>query len=293
MKGPTHSAFARILARLVTYHGFAPRAHDLLLADVDLFARSMALPDNAIEVAIRMPSGELATEILGNTTEPLCHFEPGYLWSKDPTLSIGGALVDAAAHLCGATVELRTDGVRPPAVPMDEESPFVRALKAQPHRTITDFRFPSASEMAGYYTRAAHAWLNAGNVPGCIECMAYAAHMEQDCCITYHGQSALLAGHSDREVRLQEHFAADFGDGSSIDSDRFDELVKAARREMLAVQDCRTVEDLCIRCAGWARSKWPDLGAFAESDWNVSLAVCVRALAASVRGLELMTEESR
>jgi hypothetical protein len=173
VKGPTHSAFARILARLVTYHGFAPRLHDLLLADVDLFARSMALPDNAIEVAIRMPSGEFATSILGNTTEPLCHFEPGYLWSEDPTLSIGGALVDAAAHLCGATVEFRTDGVRPPRVPMAEQSPFVRALEQQPHRTITDFRFPAASEMASYYTRAARAWLDVGNVSACIECLAY------------------------------------------------------------------------------------------------------------------------
>lgn len=290
MNGSTHSAFARILANLATYHGLAPRAHDLLLADRDLFARSTVLPDNVIDVAIRMPVGELATEILGHATAPLCHFEPGYDWGKDPSLSVAGALVDAAAHLCGATVELRGDGLRPPQVPMAELCPFAHSLALQSHREVTHFRFPSASQMAAFYGRGARLWLADRNVPGWLGCAGYALHLVQDCCIPHHARGALLAGHTAFENRLEQHFEQDFGDGTG---DVNPDLIAAVRRDLLAVQDCRTVAELCIRCAGWSRAKWPDLDALGNPDNDVSiaaLAICTRALAASVRAIELMTE---
>jgi hypothetical protein len=196
------------------------------------------------------------------TWSALCHFEPGYRWNDDRSLGILEELGDAGLHLARSTV----DGT---------SAPMLAACADQPGAVLSDFRFPSASQMGSYWSTAPF---------GSPEC-GRALHMVQDACCPHHAWGALLWGHQEFEDELETEW------------DRHRRMLKLSGsdvtftgkvRSELAGISSATVGQLILSNAAWARDWFGQPHRLEECPWDSMLAVCIRAVASTMRAIQLM-----
>lgn len=199
------------------------------------------------------------------TWSALCHFEPGYRWDDDPSLGVLGELGEAGLHLARAAVA----GTLPP---------MARACWEQPGAVLSDFRFPSAVEMAAYW---------AGFPASSVE-WGRALHLVQDALIHHHARGMLLGGHQDFEDALESAW----NDHRRMIAGASDP--KACAKLFIDqahshVFQAATVVDLVAELAEQTRAQFP-AGDLAECSPVLAIDICARAVGATMRAVTLMTK---
>ena len=193
------------------------------------------------------------------TWSAFCHFQradgSGYLWASDPSLGALGVIGEAAMQMAGAHVHGTSE-------------PMKAACLIQQGRVLADFRFPSAARMTS---------LGGG----------IALHVGMDCCIPQHVWLALLYGHQRFEDTLQASWERRLKVAklASEPAAFLDGLREACDRERITAT---TLDQLCRDNAAWTLDRFGKPRELAECAANDELAICVRAIASTRRGLEIM-----
>jgi hypothetical protein len=292
VNGATHESYAKATARLVLAHGFAPAAVPLLSekATRDQFLSASSMPDSVQEVSVRVPGDGEQTDLFEQNLSSLGHFQlegdRGYLLTADSSLYVPGAAA-AALGMGRCRVSSSEDGIRPPLAGLLDERPIALACRAQDGETLGVFRFPSAAQGAEYFARGARYWLSEGNLAGARGCLGYACHFVHDVLVPHHAWGSILDGHQDWENAQEREWLRTIVK-VQVDNNLFADTVgKSVRRELGAMTSV-TVGDLCREGAAWARHKFGEPRHLDECTGDVALDVSIRAIAASVRALELV-----
>jgi len=289
--GRTHEEIGKAAARLVLTCGLTPSAMSLLLEGRPDFIAACSLPDRVDEVACVLPGEGPQTVLLGHNLSSFRHFqvgERGYRWLADDSLSIGGALVAAAGAVIGAQIVEYRNGLRPPPTGLEGATPLERALLEQPGATVGTFRFPSAGEEADHYAQGARYWLANGSPDPARRCAGMVAHLVTDACCPPHGWGQILHGHAAFEDALEAQWHETLAE--MIEAEQVADVLAPAVREELADIKATSIEDLCIENSLWTRRAFGEPRDMPECPGDVALRLSVRAVAATLRALELMTE---
>lgn len=203
------------------------------------------------------------------TWSALCHFQrpdgSGYYWDADRSLGALEDLGDLALHVARAPV-------------LGSSLPMRAACAAQPSAGLSDFRFPSAAQMGSHWS----------TFPAFSEEAGRALHMLQDACLPHHVWGCLLWGHQEFEDALEGlwfqhremlHLA---GDSKAAAAD----FIMAVRVECIAAS---TVESLIKENAAWALRWFGQMVRREECAITDCLAICVRAVASTMRAIDIMT----
>lgn len=290
MNSATHSDICKEAIRLVLAHGCAPAARDLLLTGHAEFFEAATLPDRITEIACRLVGGKVVTELWGRNLASLGHYQcvtRGYRFIDDASLSVCAEVIAAAAALSDAHIVPGDNTVPAPLSGLLEPSPIQLAVDRQRSVHLGGFCFPSAGEEAEYWCASVRHWLADGNLVAARRSAGMLAHYIADACIPHHAWGANLDGHeafeNDLEVQTRDELV-------SYEWTSTWHLLANAVRSELADITATTVVDLCEEQAVWAlrvfgERRWLDT---VEDDKDVRL--LVRALAATVRGLEIAME---
>lgn len=203
-------------------------------------------------------------DLFPGTWSAFCHFEPGYLWDADKSLCALESLGEAGVHLARSKVT-------------GTSAPMLRACQEQPDAILTDFRFPLASRMGSWWSTFPALSVENGR----------ALHMAQDACVPHHAWGCLLWGHQEFENELEDRW-----DNHRVMLEACDDP-KAAKHdfcELVRSVGCKaaTVEQLIKDNADWARTWFGQAHRREECGVDDMLAVCVRAVASSIRAIEIM-----
>lgn len=284
MNGNTHQDYAKTVARLVLTSELAPDVRPYLVDHRDQFVDAASMPDRVAEVAC---SGK--TVLLDHNLSSFEHFQPGYRWDRDPSLSVAGLLTGAVAAVAGMRITANPDGERPPLTGLLELTPMQRAALGQPGVTLGAFHFPSASEGADHFASGARHWRGERNFAGWRRCAGYALHFVQDACVPHHVWGALLLGHAQWEVQLEASWRETMRE-TIQDSGIFQATVaRAVRAALVELDECRTVGELCEANAAATVARFGEPHDLVECPGNDALAVSIRAIASSLRACQLMT----
>jgi len=289
MNGQTHEQYGKAAARLILTCGLAPSVEPYLREGRPDFLAACSMPDRATEVTLVGPGVADVTDVLGHNLNSFRHFQcvdRGYRWLGDDSLSIAAEVVAAAAAVAGLRMVAYDGGLKPPLSGLLRDSPLVGSLRHQPGATIGSFRFPSAGEEAGYWLTAARRWAADGNMTGWRRCAGYACHHVQDACAPHHSWGVLLYGHSAWEDALEVEWHRALAGIISTETVG-SELAPAVRKEMEEITENR-VSELCVANALWARRVFGEPRDLHDCAGDAALRVSVRAVAATVRALELM-----
>jgi hypothetical protein len=220
-------------------------------------------PDHAVDVFVHMPNGARVTSVLGREVTALQHFLPGFCWQNDPSLSVLEEIGDLGAKVLNMVVS-------------GNSVPMVRALRNQPRRTLCELRFPSAADVGGYHAAVAD---------GDPYIIGMACHMIQDCAQPHHATGRLLGGHQKWEDQAEQLWRQHVEMLMMAPEMIFDTLGAAVAKEQFSAT---SVEELCEENAEWSR-RWFAKRDITECTINDALAISVRAVAATMRGIQLMT----
>lgn len=255
MNADQHEDFARIALHLSGYD------EKTCLA----FVRGCKEADHLDDVACSFP---LHDEFPA-TLSALCHFQRpdgiGYYWDRDKSLGTLRELIgDAALHLAGSKVS-------------GTSAPMRLACADQPGAVLSDFRFPSVALYGSHWSTFPH--LSEENGRAC--------HLVQDSCIPHHAWGVLLWGHQEFEDALEalwdQHRVMLKASSDPKASEReFCQLVRSI--------DCRaaTVEELIKSNAAWSLEWFGQPHRQEECSISDCLAVCSRAVAATMRAMQIM-----
>lgn len=294
MNGPTHSSYCWTAAVLIDSLGLAPEAARFLRGtDHATFVRAGALPDQVCEVCCHVPGDGQVSELFAHPLAAFQHFLAdgrGYRWLDDVSLpAVGRVAAAGAANVADLYV---TEGDKPPRPPLTgnlDDTPMHMAVAGQPDTEVGTFRFPSAAQVAEYWARGALSWAGQGNVQGWQNCAGYVCHLVQDCLVPHHAWGCLLYGHQPWEDQLQRAWhetITEVRDAGLIAS----ELLPAVRDDLGILSHVGSVDALCSTNAAWARGYFGPPHDLPECPGDVALRVSVRAVAASIRACQLMTQ---
>jgi hypothetical protein len=201
-------------------------------------------------------------DMFPGTWSALCHFEPGYRWRDDQSLGLLEELGTAGLHLAGSVVT-------------GASAPMLAACAAQPGAALSDFRFPSAAEMGSHWSAFPFGSPESGR----------ALHMVQDACCPHHAWGTLLWGHQDFEDALENLWNQHRSMLKLSGSDG--PLVAAIRAEVEGITNM-TVGQLILTNASWTRARFGNARHREECSITDCLAVCIRAVASTIRAIQLM-----
>jgi hypothetical protein len=201
-------------------------------------------------------------DIFPGTWSAFCHFEPGYRWADDRSLGLLEELGDAGLHLARSTVT-------------GTSAPMLAACASQPGAVLSDFRFPSAAEMGAHWSAYPFGSDESGR----------ALHMVQDSCCPHHACGTLLWGHQDFEDGLENEWNRH---RCMLKTSGSDAPFTGAVRVELAGISCATVGQLIQANAAWTREWFGQPHRLEECPWDSMLSICVRAVAATMRAIQLM-----
>jgi len=198
----------------------------------------------------------------------LCHFQrpdgSGFYWDADRSLGCLEVIGDFLAAITRVPV-------------YGDSLPMRLARAAQPRASVCDFRFPSAATMGSHLSTFAP--LSEENGRAC--------HMIQDACCAHHVWGMLLWGHQEFEDALEIVWNKQRAMGEAAsDPKAFGRMLrKLVDAEKVAG---RTVEAIIKENAAWALDYFGKPHRLEECPWDVALPVCARAIASTMRGLEIM-----
>lgn len=193
------------------------------------------------------------------TWSALCHFQrpdgSGYRWADDRSLGALEELGNVALHLSGAHVSGTSEPMR-------------AACLIQQGRVLSEFRFPSAARMASL----------GGGV---------ALHLVQDTCCPHHGWNMLLWGHQEFEDALEVAWNKERFKGKVSSDPR---AFGAMLRKLVDAENitAHTVGDICRDNAAWSAYYFGKPHRLEECSWDLALPICARAIASTMRAIEIM-----
>jgi hypothetical protein len=289
---PTHESIAKEAIRLICAYGFVPGASRLfgVAQEREEFWQGCSAPDRFDDVALRLPGSGMQTQVMGKGLSPFQHFGTGgYRWRSDVSLGLGGTISSELSNLAGMVVRLNpSGGARPPMSGILERSPMELAIAEQPGVCLGDFRFPSNADVSEFYGAAARNWIqHLDNPAGWRGCASVAAHAVADSCVPHHGWGVLLFGHADFEGDLITAWETCIT-GLHATGTIATELVPHVRAELAGIS-AKSLSDLCSENAAWSHRRWGEPHYLAECPGNDAIALGVRAIAVTVRAVELMT----
>lgn len=234
-------------------------------AELDALVEGCGGADTIDDVELSIPV-DLA--VLTNKSA-LTHFQrrdgSGYLLISDPSLGPLSTVGEVATQLAGTWVSGRSEPMR-------------AACLIQQGRALADFRFPSLSRMGAHHAKSKDP-VQKGR----------ACHMIQDACMWPHVVNQLLGGHQELEDE-QEDFWDDHR--RRLKASGSDKVLCDAVRAELAGITAPTVEDLINANVSWTLQRFGEhrrLEDWTDTDY---LATCIRAVASTMRGLQLMKGEA-
>lgn len=258
MNGKHHEDLTRVACYLADIRG--DHAERLVAASSE--------PDRLSDVLCSVPLEGKQPVVFGRQLTSLQHFQGpdgrGYRWSQDRSLGCLEEIGDAGMHLTGMVVS-------------GTSAPMVRACQAQPEVTLGDFVFPSAASLGSYYS----------TFPASSTENGYALHLVQDSCIPHHAWGCLLWGHAEFETAAEHEW---YRHRQMLKEASDPALCAREFREQVAAVGVRavTVADLIASNADWACRYFGQPVRRDECSAVDTLAVCIRAVAATKRALEIM-----
>jgi hypothetical protein len=281
----THRDYIRAAIRLILTEGGAPSAAKMLVGSSDraILIEAVTLPDYMNDIAC---GGEPVR--FGHNMASCAHFQPGYCWGSDTSLSLAAPVIGALAALAGMRITVNRTGLPAPLAGLLEPTPMERAVAEQDGATLGGFLFSSAGEMAEFYGTVARNWfVRYGSRVGWLTGAGVALHMAHDSGEPHHAIGALFNGHQPFEDQLEAHTTRDFD--NYIKTRTFSPQFSPRVREELTAMRAQTMAELCIENAQWSR-RWFDGTDLTQCTGDQAVALEVRSVAVTIRGLTIMSK---
>jgi hypothetical protein len=222
-------------------------------------------PDRANHVMVDVPSR------FGSPSS-LLHFQRrngrGYGWRDDPSLGVLDEVGAAAMAIAHTTV----------ACTSDSPQPLIVACATQAGAPLCDFLFPSAAEIGGWHA----------DLPADDPRKPWALHYLHDVLMEHHGWGALLFGHGAHEREMAREWVI-YRTGLRLSGQQG--LFTACPAYVDAETECdgiATVRELIEANAAWSQRRFGDPRDMPECGPLDAIAVGCRAVASSVRALQLL-----
>lgn len=235
-----------------------------------LIAASSA-PDHLSDVLCRVPFEAPEPHLFGRQLTSLLHFQlpkgEGYCWQGDASLSVLEGIGDLGMRVTRMTV-------------LGTSVPMLRACSEQPGTALCDFRFPSAARVGGFYAVASRdtpAW------------MGFALHFVQDACVPHHAWGVLRFGHQDHENEQEKEWGHYVQALRNASQPGMLELCPIYVEAMEACRRIGSIELLIEANAEWSRARFGEPHDFPECSPLDAIAIGCRAVAATIRAINLMT----
>jgi hypothetical protein len=225
--------------------------------------------DTIDDVELSIPIDLAVLKKVLKNKSALCHFQrkdgSGYLWFADPSLGALSPIGEVAMQMARARVSGKSE-------------PMQAACLIQQGYTLDGFRFPSLSRMGAHHAKSKdpRSW-------------GLACHMIQDACMRPHVVGELMRGHQeledDSEATWDQHRSELQTPGQRKELEAL--FCEQVRTELAGIA-APTVEDLIRANASWTLQRF---GNHLElEDWTVTdhIAVGIRAVASTMRGLQIM-----
>jgi len=280
------------------------------------FVEAAAAPDRIRDTCLTVPSlpGPInpfpdTYAFLGHNLASFQHFEctrnglsSGYLWNEDASLTLPGewATAELMEYLHTHVVCQQDPKGEKQPFPGNGSSPMSVCYEAQKGKTLDAFEFPSASSMGDWYgERSLDAW-KAGYFSDWRRGAGFALHFVHDALVPHHVWGNLLHGHSEWENQIEAFWKEHLRLLQSTDPTGQlyqDTVCKAVGDELgdiLKQERDKSVAGL-IRANAAYTTEWLAYKGLTGSAHlkvcasNDALRICIRAVAASVRALMLMT----
>lgn len=232
-----------------------------------LMVVASSTPDTFNDVVVSVHEHSPESNLLGHQLTSLQHFEPGYCWKDDVSLGPVETLGDLGMRMSHMYVSV------PPNTP--EDKPISVAVKNQPKTPLSEFKFPSAS-LSGSFCKSKDPTL-----------IGQLLHFVQDACVPHHAWGVLWFGHQEWEDDIQNQWLQHRKMISmSGDPDLLkDTFGKEVTKEVFP----DSLEDLIKSNADWARKRFGKPHKMAECKMTDMLAVNIRAVAASMMVIRILT----
>lgn len=250
-----HQSLARATCELMAY----PRARSRQLIS------GSSAPDFSVDVFCHVPFEGEESHLLDRNLTSLQHFQrlgdEGYLWREDESLR--------------PWQELGELGMRAVRMVVDGASvPVMRACERQRGVALCDFRFPSASAVADYWSQF-------------MDMAGQVLHFVQDACVPHHAWGVLRWGHVEWEAAAADEWAKHLRMLAMANEPGLirETLGKAVTAERFSA---RTIAGLVRENAAWSVSRFGNARDLPECGPIDALAVSVRAVGTSMLALRLM-----
>jgi hypothetical protein len=278
-----HASLTKCALRYAITHGIIPRHLVETAEERAAVVAGSVLPDLVDDV---LCGGKPVQ--FGHNLTSLQHSQPGYRWQSDPSLSILGEPSGWLTALAGMRITLNPNPTKPPPLSgLLLPSPMDHAISGKPMCALGSFLFPSAAEVAEFYGTAACTWTDRyANPVGWRACLGYLLHSIQDSCVPHHAWSALLFGHQDFEDSAETLWVRDIAEIEQLG--QVDAMHVHVGRELADIT-ATTLADICVQNAAWAVHRWGQPHYLGTCPDNDAMAVSMRAIAASVHAIELVS----
>jgi hypothetical protein len=270
------------------------------------YKQAASLPDRIRDTEVELPDFfHDKYSVAGHNLSSFQHFHcsdkngtRGYLWREDASLTlIGDVLSERILELFHAHVLYLPDrtGEAPPAYPDGRPTPMARSFAKQQDVTLGDFVFPRASEIAEFYAGLAKDAWAARNFELWRRACGFTLHFVHDALVPQHCWGVLLYGHSDWEDKIDALWTILLRETqlSSNPSQVYTDNIARRVSKDLASSDltsatsvAKVVEANVAFTSKWCGGSPKDLPDCSMVD---GLYVCCRAVASSIRSLQLMS----